>query len=278
MMQTMQVEGIAVHVQGSGPRTVVMLHGWPDTRRVWDGTVSALSGHHRCVTLTLPGFDQADAPAPHDPPTTEEMLRRLQAVLDAVSPSAPVTLLLHDWGCIFGYELAMRLPQRIEAVVAVDIGDYNASAYTSVLTPGQKMSVLGYQLWLALAWAVGRHVHGGLGNRMTRWMAATLRCPIPAADVRWQMNYPYAMRWFGLRGGLNTQQVALQCPVLYVFGEHKPFMFHSPRWVHTLRASEDGAAHGLRCGHWVMLEQAEAFHALLLRWLAGRERRKLARH
>jgi len=276
--QTLQIEGMEIHVEGNGPRTLVMLHGWPDTRRVWDGTVRAMSVIHRCVTFTLPGFEVGSASGATPVPSVDDMVRRLQAVLDAVSPHAPVTLLLHDWGCIFGYELAMRLPQRVEAVVAVDIGDYNARAYTSVLAPGQKLSVLGYQLWLATAWVVGRYLHGGLANRMTRWMAATLRCPIPASEVHWQMNYPYAMRWFQLRGGLKTQQVQLRCPVLYVFGERKPFMFHSPRWVHTLRASEDGAAHGLRCGHWVMLEQQEAFHALVLRWLAGRERRKMARH
>ncbi len=273
--QELHVNGVNVRIEGVGPRTVVMLHGWPDTLHVWDGTVQALRSHHRCVRLTLPGFGITDGKAPL--PTLDEVVASLLAVINAVSPGEPVTLLLHDWGCIFGYELAMRHPERVAAIVAVDIGDYNAGAYLSSLSVRQKLYIAGYQLWLATAWAVGRYLHGGLADRMTRWMARAMRCPVPADQLHWTMNFPYAMSWFGLRGGLKTGPVKPRCPVLYVFGERKPFMFHSPRWVHTLRASEDGAAHALRCGHWVMLDQPEAFHALLLRWLAGRERRKSSR-
>jgi pimeloyl-ACP methyl ester carboxylesterase len=269
------VNGLGVQVEGEGPRTVLMLHGWPDTLRVWDGTVRVLQAHHRCVRLTLPGFD-INAGSP-DIPSLDHIVASLLAVIQTVSPGAPVTLLMHDWGCIFGYELAMRHPERVSGMVAVDIGDYNAGAYLASLSLRQKAFIAFYQLWLATAWMVGRHVHGGLGNRMTRWMAGAMRCPVPPEQLSWRMNFPYAMRWFGLRGGLPTRTVQPACPLLYVFGERKPFMFHSPRWLHTLRASEDGAAHALRSGHWVMLDQPEAFHALLLRWLSGRERRKSSR-
>ncbi len=269
----MHIQGMEVQVEGSGPRTVLMLHGWPDTLAVWDGTVRALQNNYRCVRLTLPGFGDVQE-RPPVVPKLDDVVDALVAVIQTVSPGAPVTLMLHDWGCIFGYELAMRHPQRVEAVVAIDIGDHNARAYLQSLSLKQKLAVAAYQLWLAKAWMVGRYLHPGLGNRMTRWMAGLMRCPVLAPQLSWTMNFPYVMQWFGMRGGLRTRPVKLTCPVLYVFGERKPFMFHSPRWLHTLRASEDGAAHALRCGHWVMLEQPEAFHALVLRWLAGRERRK----
>ncbi|WP_296508033.1 alpha/beta hydrolase [Rhodoferax sp.] len=277
-MQTrkMPIQGMEVQLEGRGSRTVLMLHGWPDTLDVWDGTVKALQNQYRCVRMTLPGFGPGQAEPPVVP-RLDDVVDALVAVIQTVSPGAPVTLMLHDWGCIFGYELAMRHPQRVEAVVAVDIGDHNAGAYLQSLTGRQKMAIAGYQLWLAQAWWVGRYVHAGLANRMTRWMSRVMRCPVTPDKLSWTMNFPYAMRWLGIRGGLSTQPVRLDCPVLYVYGERKPFMFHSPRWLHTLRASEEGAAHGLRCGHWVMLEQPEAFHALVLRWLAGRERRKVNR-
>jgi len=33
---------------------------------------------------------------------------------------------------------------------------------------------------------------------MTRWMARKARCPAAASAIGWQMNYPYAMIWFGV--------------------------------------------------------------------------------
>ena len=51
---TLSVEGIDVLIEGDGPQTLLMLHGWPDTHRLWDATVDALKARHRCVRLTLP--------------------------------------------------------------------------------------------------------------------------------------------------------------------------------------------------------------------------------
>jgi cis-3-alkyl-4-acyloxetan-2-one decarboxylase len=35
----MQVNGAEVIVEGSGAEPVVMIHGWPDTYRLWDAQV-----------------------------------------------------------------------------------------------------------------------------------------------------------------------------------------------------------------------------------------------
>ncbi len=55
----LSVEGIGIHVEGDHPHAVVMLHGWPDSFRLWDATVAALMPFYRCVRFTLPGFDLA---------------------------------------------------------------------------------------------------------------------------------------------------------------------------------------------------------------------------
>jgi cis-3-alkyl-4-acyloxetan-2-one decarboxylase len=264
---TLQVQGIDVIVEGDGPHTVVMLHGWPDTHRLWDGMVEALAPQHRCVRFTLPGFD-----APHVGParTLGDITRLLLAIVDAVSPKQPVTLLLHDWGCIFGYELAAQHPQRIARIVAIDIGDYNSSAYLASLHGKEKLQIVGYQLWLALAWGVGHIGVQGIANRMTRWMARALRCPAPQASIAWHMNYPYAMAWFGLGGGLrSTAQVQPQCPVMYAYGTRKPFQFQSPRWLDRLQAATGSEVHAHACGHWVMVQQAQALQAQVVAYCSG---------
>ena len=224
------VEGIDVWFEGDSAHTVFMVHGWPDSYRLLDASVEALKERYCCVRFTLPGFDM-DAPARAT--SLDDMCEWLLTVADQVSAGLPVTLLLHDWGCVFGYEFAARHPDRVSRIVAVDIGDHNSAALGQVLTSKQRWQVFGYQFWLALAWKLG----GRSGNWMTRTMARALGCRIDPSRIGWQMNYPYAMQWFGSFGGLTrTAPVRPQCPLLYIYGTRKPFMFHSPRWLADLSA------------------------------------------
>lgn len=260
------VQGTDVYVQGQGAQTLVFIHGWPDTHLLWGSAVRALEGEYRCVRFTLPGFE---APAVGRARSLADITALLLAIVDQVSPDQPVTLVLHDWGCIFGYELAARHPQRVARMVGVDIGDYNAKAYLKSVSGRQKLMILVYQLFLAKAWLVGRFVSTALANAMTRWMARSARCPTPSAQIQWYMNAPYAMAWLGLGGGLGRAlPVKPHCPVLYVYGQRKPFMFHSPRWLEWCNTNPGSKAVGLPCGHWVMLDQASAFEGLVREWLA----------
>jgi cis-3-alkyl-4-acyloxetan-2-one decarboxylase len=255
------VDGIEVLLDGDAEHTVVMIHGWPDTHRLWDSTVAHLKGRHRCVRFTLPGFDVAQPPRPT---SMAQMTALFKAVVDRVSPDRPVTLLLHDWGCVFGYEFAARHPDRVARVVGVDIGDHNSGAYLRSLPAKAKFQVAFYQLWLALAWKLG----GSLGDRMSRWMARAIGCRTDPARIGWRQNYPYAMQWFGTAGGFRgAARVDLPCPMLYVYGQRKLFMFHSPRWLEALAARAGCAVHALPTGHWVMAQQPDAFNRVVGEWL-----------
>jgi pimeloyl-ACP methyl ester carboxylesterase len=259
------VDGIDVHIEGTGARTLLMLHGWPDTLALWGPTVAALREGYRCVRLTLPGFEAGTAAGAMSLKRMTELLRK---VIDAVSPEAPVTLVLHDWGSVFGFELAARHPERVAGIVAVDVGDHNSPAFAQSATAQAKLQIFAYQIWLALAWMLGRAGAHRLAKHMTRTMARAMRCPTPAEQIVWTMNYPYAMRWLGVAGGLGrAAQVQPACPLLYLYGKRKPFMFHSPQWLAWLQQRPGSAAKALACGHWVMVDKAPEFVSLVRQWL-----------
>lgn len=261
----LQVDDIDLRVEGPEGQTLLFLHGWPDTLHLWDNTVAALKDRFRCVRFTLPGFDLAQ---PARPTALADMTRLIQRIAAACSPDAPVTLVMHDWGCIFGYEFAARHPELVARIVAVDIGDHNSGAYLRSLTAKAKWQIFGYQMWLALAWKLGSTLSTALGNRMTRSMAGMARCPNPPSKIGWQMNYPYAMQWLGLLGGFKgAARVQPACPVLYLYGTRKLFMFHSSQWLEQLNSRPGCRALGLRTGHWVMVDQPDAFVAAVRNWL-----------
>lgn len=58
-----------------------------------------------------------------------------------------------------------------------------------------------------------------------------------------------------------------QVPMLYVFGERKPFMFHSSAWVERVAAGPGNRVVGLPSGHWIMVERRAEFNAAPLAWL-----------
>ena len=268
----MNIQGVDIHIEGNGPDTLLMLHGWPDTLALWNDTVLALRDTHRCVRFTLPAFD---ANAPVAPKSLIEMVSFINDVVNAVSPDQPVTLVLHDWGCVFGYEYAAVHPNRVHRMVAVDVGDHNSKALHASLSGKAKWGVFSYQIWLALAWQLV-NIFGAMGrplaNRMTRYMAKALRCPSPLGDMHVGMNVPYAMKWMGTLEGFELACNALKIlptarPMLYIYGKRKPFMFHSERWLEKIASHPGSRVEGFDTGHWVMSNKPEQFNALLKEWL-----------
>ncbi|MEZ5728268.1 MAG: alpha/beta fold hydrolase [Burkholderiaceae bacterium] len=139
---TIRVGDVDVHVAGDGARTLLMVHGWPDTWRLWDAQVAALAGRYRCVRFSLPGFEPG---APVRGHSLAEITQALAAIADAVSPSAPVVLMVHDWGCLFGYEFSRAHPDRVERIIGLDIGDAGSRAHRDSITAGQMAMIFGYR-------------------------------------------------------------------------------------------------------------------------------------
>lgn len=262
------IDDIDIFIDGRGRHTVVMVHGWPDTPALWDSTVEALAPHFRCVRFHLPGFDLVKGPRPV---SVDEMCALFLRIVDAVSPDEPVTLLLHDWGCVFGYEFAARHRERVARIVGVDIGDHNARGYLKGLSVRQKLMIAGYQLWLALAWLLGETLPG-VANRMSRGMARAIGCRNDPQLIGWEMNYPYAMAWFRQHGGLRglapvSRLLGEQLPALYIYGRRKPFMFHSDRFLRQLDRAPGSAVRSLDAGHWLMRQKPAEFAAIVGDWL-----------
>jgi pimeloyl-ACP methyl ester carboxylesterase len=108
---------------------------------------------------------------------------------------------------------------------------------------------------------------------MARWMAGAIRCPTDSRTIGSQMGYPYAMRWLGTAGGLDRLRAFNpQCPMLFMYGERKPFMFHSRAWTERLAARPRSRVMGFATGHWIMIERRSEFNEALLAWLRESEK------
>lgn len=256
----MKIDDIDIHIEGSGRESVLMLHGWPDTHRLWDPQVAALqAAQYRCVRFTLPGFAPGDTRGVH---TLDEIVALIHRVIERACGGGPVTLLLHDWGCFFGYQLALRHPDCVRRIIGVDIGDAGSRRHLRETGLMSKLSIVGYQLWLAAAWRIG----GRVGDRMAQAMARAARAPAARQQVHAQMGYPYWLQWTG--GFRQAKAFTPACPMLFIYGSRKPFMFHASTWAQELAARPGSRVVACETGHWVMVEQPAVFNAAVIAWLA----------
>ncbi|MEU8461865.1 SDR family oxidoreductase [Streptomyces sp. NPDC029003] len=87
--------------------TVVLVHGYPDSKEVWSEVAERLAARFHVVLYDVRGHGRSSAPRPlRGGFTLEKLTDDFLAVADAVSPDRPVHLVGHDWGSVQGWEFA----------------------------------------------------------------------------------------------------------------------------------------------------------------------------
>jgi pimeloyl-ACP methyl ester carboxylesterase len=118
------VNGIEMNVviAGSGP-DVLLLHGFPDSHKLWRHQIPALvAAGFRVIAPDLRGFGLTEIPK-----GGVAAYRMDQLVADVVSllnvlGVAKVRLVGHDWGAAIGWQTAILHPDRIDRYVAISVG------------------------------------------------------------------------------------------------------------------------------------------------------------
>jgi pimeloyl-ACP methyl ester carboxylesterase len=113
-------DGCALHVEASGPAdaavTLVLVHGWTQDHRTWDGVVAALGPGTRVLRYDLRGHG-GSAPARRGTATIPRLADDLAELIAARVPSGPIVLAGHSMGGMTVMALAERHPELVAARV-----------------------------------------------------------------------------------------------------------------------------------------------------------------
>lgn len=148
---------IAVYEQGPvGAPRVVLLHGYPDDARVWDGVATLLAERWRVVRYDIRGAGASGRPDD----TGDYRLDRLTDDLAAVvrtTGGGPVHLVGHDWGSVQGWH----------AVTGPNAGLF--ASFTAIAGPG---------LDQVRAWRATASTANALRVLARSWYIAAFQLPV----------------------------------------------------------------------------------------------------
>jgi pimeloyl-ACP methyl ester carboxylesterase len=105
-----------------GAPAVLLLHGWPDSHRLWRHQVPALTAAgFRTVAPDLRGFGDSDRPEDVAAYGLAHILGDVVGVLDHLGIER-AHVVGHDWGAAVAWALAALLPDRVDHLVALSVG------------------------------------------------------------------------------------------------------------------------------------------------------------
>src|SRR5262249_31126122 len=105
-----------VRESGSGP-TLLLLHGFADSSRTWDGVWHALGGGRRLLAVDLLGHGTSDGPAP-ERQAVERRAADVAAIIERVA-AGPVDVLGYSLGARVATWLAVAAPELVHRLLLV---------------------------------------------------------------------------------------------------------------------------------------------------------------
>jgi pimeloyl-ACP methyl ester carboxylesterase len=272
-----EVGDVTLAVTTAGPDDgppVVLLHGWPDSSRVWRHQVPVLAeAGFRVVVPDLRGFGESDRPEGTKAYRARRLVGDVVRVLDGLGIER-AAVVGHDWGAALSWMLATAFaPERVERLAVLSAGHPEALRRAGPRQRQLSWYVLLFQFegvaerWLSMDdWANFREFCGGTEGYadLDAAIADLSRPGALTAGLEW-----YRANWTAeslVAPPLDLPPVT--CPTLGVWGVDdlaltEPVMTGSAAYVQGPWRYERFAG----CGHWLQLDAPDRLNALLLEFL-----------
>lgn len=261
---------ISMLAAGTGPETILCLHGLGGTKASFLPTVNALADDHRVIAIDLPGFGESDKPigAPYDAPW---FARSAFAAMDAL-----------------GLERAHVAGNSMGGRVAIEAGLMDRERVGALLLLSPALAWLRSRPWAPLLRALrpelgliqpaprpiveaivrqlvpsenGGWTDAGIDEFLRAYLTRSGRAAFYAAARNIYLDEPHGEQGFWTR--LET----LQSDSLFVWGK-KDSLVPIGFMKHVERALPEASHVELACGHVPQLERPRETHAAIRKFLA----------
>ncbi|MGV0737011.1 SDR family oxidoreductase [Mycobacterium syngnathidarum] len=266
---------IAVYEHGNrSGETILLLHGWPDSHRLWDGVTPLLADRFHVVTVDNRGHGRSSNPRAVRDFRITELAADYLAVIDAVSPDEPVHVMAHDWGSVAMWEAVCdnAVQHRIASFTSVSGPSAThltrwAADRLSRPTPknlglvaAQALS-LAYMLYFRLPW-LPRALFAATMNE-TRWRESLARAERIGPDAvflgpTFEHDVGSGLRIYraNMPGAMNVADRFTRVPVQTIVGSRDPAVRRSG-YADTLNWAPAAWHRTVEGGHWLPFSHPE---------------------
>ena len=241
---------------GSGP-SLLLLHGVGLNADAWAAQIDSLSADYRVIAIDMPGHGESDRLQHAD-----NLASYSDCIVEVINAlDSPVFLVGHSMGALIALDIAIRYPQKLEKVVAMNaIFQRSDEALLAVRQRAQELS--------------------GISNpdpttTLQRWFADELNLPAAIACRLWletvdPKGYQQAYRVFANETGpLASELGRLSVPALFLTGAEEPNS--TPEMSRAMaEVTPDAQAVVIEgAAHMMPMTHAAAVNKVILDFIAG---------
>ncbi|WP_282363117.1 alpha/beta fold hydrolase [Pseudomonas sp. PS01297] len=122
------VDGVKIFYREAGPKgapTLVLLHGYPSSSRMWDSLIPLLADRYHIIAPDYPGFGRSDAPSATTYAYTFDHLAHSMGQLLTQLGINQYTLFMQDYGGPVGFRMILEAPQKLHGIIIQNANAYN---------------------------------------------------------------------------------------------------------------------------------------------------------
>jgi pimeloyl-ACP methyl ester carboxylesterase len=273
MLRELQGDGVTLSVQDEGEGApVLLIHGFPDSHRLWRHQVPALvAAGKRVIAPDLRGLGDSEKPAEVRDYGIRHSIADMVAVLAALGVER-AQVVGHDFGAAVAWGLAAFASERVERLAVLSVGHPRALADLLTVEQREKswymlmfqFEDVAEQLLQRDDWRLLREWLHGNGD-VEQYIADLSRPGALTAALNWYRANSAPKRQLQERPGFPSVTV----PTLGIWSSGDDYLLEPPMANSGEHVEGEWRYERIEgASHWMQLDAPERLNALLLDFLA----------
>ena len=127
------------YIEAGEGNPLLFIHGVPTYSYLWRNIIPQVKHHGRCIAVDLMGMGYSDKPDIEY--TIFDHIKYVEAFIETLGLTN-ITLVLHAWGSLIGFDYVARNPDKIKAIAFMEAHLRAATSNDMVSLPVQEIVAL----------------------------------------------------------------------------------------------------------------------------------------